>query len=190
MNTAPTNNLRPALLFFLVGCLFGVSFNSQTVGAAIDPKERLILGDNLVNIYRSVKQIFHCTRQMNEDARPFLRPRYAARYRFEPSQERARRILSESRLIKNRIMIDSALLSQSTIPDVNQKLRAFLQGVDRMGTFAKRALRAIKDHNHVLYLASAQGAEGVARDMFTQIHDLELALMERFEANDDAMEDL
>lgn len=132
---------------------------SQPVQAAQEIKEINILSGYLGEIFSFNRKILKYSHLMQEQARPFGNPRHRARFRFEPKDEHARAIMILSRKIAARFKLVNGLLYHSELPNRLMTYRQAMEGSESMVTFAKRGIRAIKDGNYALYLASAQGIE-------------------------------
>ena len=163
---------------------------SLPASATMQPRERYLLSDNLDKTFRMIQRIHRLTSEMDEQARPFLRPNFARRYRFEPDQKAARTILSENRLILDRMRLLAGILYHAPIPELGGLVRRFYASTEAVTTYAKRSLRAIKDHNFALYLASAQGISKESRLQADLVRQLEIMLDDTIERNDDDMENL
>ena len=160
---------RLSLLVFL---MLGLA-NSGVLLAAQEITETNLVQNIFEKNLDSLKQIKGMTAQMKEHARPFSSPRYAAKYRFAPSDQRSRTILSLARGMEYRFRTLIGIMSHAQLPGQNEKLKAVLASLESLATSAKRSLRAIKDGNATLYLASAQTIEAESQNLAGFISDLE-----------------
>ncbi len=183
--TAARPNLWIALI--ITGVLATLACPAQ---AAMDARELLLLSDNLGKTFRRVQIINHISSEMELEAKPFLRAHYARCYRFQPSQNNARNVLSETRQIAERMRLVMGILYQAPIPELDKMFKRFFSSNDAMVTFAKRSLRAIKDNNHALYMASAQAMAKEARVMADVLSAFETAINDATEKANDKRENL
>ncbi|GAB4270966.1 MAG: hypothetical protein Kow0029_08270 [Candidatus Rifleibacteriota bacterium] len=177
-------SVRLLLIVFLFGMLHLPAIQAQEI------KETLILSGYLGEVFAFNRQILKHAREMQEQAKPFASRRHRARFRFEPKDEHARTIMVLARKIGSRYKLINGMLYHSDLPNRQLVFRQLLDTVDSMVTFGKRAIRAIKDNNYALYLASAQGAEKEVFAMNELLASLEQAINANIEETDAQKESL
>lgn len=153
-------------------------------------KETMILSGYLGDIFSFNKLILKHSYEMQEEAKPFTSRRHRARFRFEPKDVHPRTIMVLSRKIDARFKLINGLLFHSELPNRQLLFRQMFETADSMTKFSKRAIRAIKDNNYALYLASAQG---VGKEVFALnelISSLENAINASIEESDSIKESL
>ena len=171
--------------------LLAFAFLSPTLApAAQEITETGLVQDILKKNLDALKQIKGMTERMREQARPYANPRYAAKYRFAPSDQRSRTILSLTRSMEYRFRKLMGIMSHAQMPGQDEKIKAMLGSIEAMATAAKRTLRAIKDGNATLYTASAQTIEIEAQNQAGFISDLEGMLNTAIRVWDSKKEDL
>lgn len=151
--------MKNSVFKILVVLLMMLSGISQPAPAAQEIKEINILSGYFGDIFAFNRKILKHSHLMQEQARPFGQPRHRARYRFEPKDDHARAIMILSRRMSSRFKLINGMLYHSELPNRVMTFRQSLESCESMVTFAKRGIRAIKDGNYALYLASAQGIE-------------------------------
>lgn len=161
--------IRLAVLVFLMFGFLSAGF----VEAAQEITELGLVRDIFQKNLDALKQIKGMTLRMKDHARPFTSPRYAAKYRFAPSDQRSRTILSMTRSMEYRFRTLSGIMSHAQLPGQGEKFKLVLSSIESMATATKRSLRAIKDGNGTLYLASAQTIENEAQTLAGLVSDLE-----------------
>lgn len=181
--------MKKILCTILIGFI-SIGFCSSKASAAQEIKETLILSGYLADIYTFNKQIFKYAYNMQQDARPFRHPRHRARYRFEPSADEAKAIMVLARKISARFKLVSGLLYHADFPDRVLTFRQTQESADSMVVYSKRALRAIKDNNYALYLASSQGIEEETRRMNELLASIEGTINATIEETDSMQESL
>lgn len=122
-------------------------------------KETFMLSNFLGENFDYLKKILRHSQEMQHLSRPFTVKRHRERFRFEPGDAHPREIMILSRKISARFKMINGLLYHTDIPNRLLLHKQTLETVESMVTFSKRAIRANKDHNYALYLASAQGIE-------------------------------
>ncbi|HNW36578.1 MAG TPA: hypothetical protein PKM25_16695, partial [Candidatus Ozemobacteraceae bacterium] len=127
---------------------------------------------------------------MAEEAHPFTHPRHQARYRFAPSDTKARSVLDASRGLSSRFHLLMGILCHVPMPTRDGIFKSGIASADSLSTYAKRSLRAIKDGNYALYLASAQGIEKETFAVEKALKDLEDAVNQSIRESDARQEDL
>lgn len=147
------------LLTLMLTGLMGIVAQPQPVQAAQEIKETFMLSGFLGDNYEYIKKILRHSHEMQNQARPFTVKRHRERYRFEPGDKHAHEIMVLSRKMSARFKLINGLLYHTEIPDRLQLYKQMLETVESMVIFSKRAIRANKDYNYALYLASAQGIE-------------------------------
>ncbi|MFZ2959243.1 MAG: hypothetical protein WA705_20345 [Candidatus Ozemobacteraceae bacterium] len=158
--------------------------------AAPEIMETQLINDILQKNLNACKEIRGLSRSMGDVAEPFRSPRYAAKFRFAPSDERSRKVLSSTRAMQSRFKTLSGILCNSSIPQRVEKFKAVFATIDSLTTATKRSIRAIKDGNFALYLAATQTIEKDALDMVSHISDIETMINQNIDATDKKREEL
>ncbi len=184
------NNLQSLLLLYLITGLISVMPTPKTVYAYQEIKELRLLSSFLADNYDSTKLIYRYANEMKKQAAPFNSEKHRARYRFEPNDVYARKVLSKSREMASRFKLLSGVLHQSSVPNKQLMIKESLDSIDSLSVYSKRAIRAIKDNNYVLYLASAQGIEKEAVAINKILDELEYAINENLEEYDSKKDSL
>lgn len=164
------------MLLALILSVALVNFPLKTVKGAQEIKELGLISKFLEENFNGIKRIHRLSHEMKGQARPFTVKRHRERYRFEPGDRIPREIMSLSRKIAANYKMIQGILHQADVANKGQIFRDMLEGSENIATFCKRAIRANKDYNYALYLASAQGVEKeiiIANDL---LNDLELAI--------------
>ncbi len=174
---------------FVIGLML-LAVGPTRLPAAQEIKETMILSGYLGEIFGFNRQIYKYSHLMQDQARPFGNPRHRARFRFEPKDEHARSIMILSRKIAARFKLVNGMLYHSDLPNRMMTYRQSIDTAESMTTFSKRAIRAIKDGNYALYLASAQGIEKEVFAMNELLASLEGALNANIEESDGMKESL
>lgn len=159
---------RLLLVFLMLGFV-----SAGAVHAAQEITETGLVKDIFDKNLEVLKQIKGMTLRMKEHARPFTNPRYAAKYRFAPSDQRSRTILSMTRSMEYRFRTLFGIMSHAQLPGQAEKVKSVLSSIESMATATKRSLRAIKDGNATLYLGSAQTIEIESQNLAGLVSDLE-----------------
>ncbi|EKD81487.1 MAG: hypothetical protein ACD_39C01785G0002 [uncultured bacterium] len=147
------------LLSAMLAGLIGVVAQPQPAQAVQEIKETFMLSGFLGDNYDYIKKILRHSQEMQHEARPFTVKRHRERYRFEPGDKHPREIMILARKMSARFKLINGVLYHTEIPNRLQLFNQMLETVESMVTFSKRAIRANKDYNYALYLASAQGIE-------------------------------
>ncbi|HOY66963.1 MAG TPA: hypothetical protein PLP29_08740 [Candidatus Ozemobacteraceae bacterium] len=170
--------------------LAALLFQADPAPAIQEIKETMIVTKTMHESLEMCKTLLKTAHFMAEEAHPFTHPRHQARYRFAPSDKKARAVLNSSRGLASRFHLLMGVLCQIPMPTRDTIMKAGLTSADNLSSYAKRALRAIKDGNHALYLASAQGIEKEAFAVEQILKDLEDAVNESIRESDARKEDL
>jgi hypothetical protein len=179
--------MKKTVLLLLVILLGSCSLPAS---ATQEIKETMILSGYFGDIFAFNRKILKHSYEMQQEARPFANPRHRARYRFEPKDDRARTIMILARKIGARFKLINGMLYHSDLPNRLLIYRQLLDTSNSMITFSKRAIRAIKDNNYALYLASAQGVEKEVFALNQMIASLESAINASIEESDAGKESL
>jgi hypothetical protein len=171
--------------------IFGVLMAVVGTAAAFqEVRETVLIGTILKKNTNSCHQILRSTHAMREQAIPFLKPKYQAKFRFQPEDKHTRRIMSLARTIKANLDLLGGVLYHADVPNRDQILNAARACTETMTTASKRALRAIRDHNHELYLVSAETTNREALNLNRLLLDMENSINASIEKGDDARENL
>ncbi|HAE38980.1 MAG TPA: hypothetical protein DCG57_10135 [Candidatus Riflebacteria bacterium] len=147
------------LLSALLAGVIGAVAQPQPVQAAQEIKETFMLSGFLGDNYDYIKKILRHSQEMQHEARPFTVKRHRERFRFEPGDKHPREIMVLARKMAARFKMINGMLYHTEIPNRLQLNTQILETVESMVVFSKRAIRANRDYNYALYLASAQGIE-------------------------------
>lgn len=180
---------RSRLLLFLMALLVLAAIPAKLRGTQTI-KETILISSTLKQHLNVTKRLHRISHEMREQADPFQRPRHRARFRFEPRDNFGREIMSLSRTLAGDFKILLGLLGPVDMPDREALFRRLLDITESLNVFAKRSIRAIRDNNHALYLASAQAVEKETSEMDALLKQLEMAINYSIQTTDDKMEDL
>mgnify|MGYP003515247378 FL=1 len=78
----------------------------------------------------------------------------------------------------------------SNVPNKNLIYKETLEALDSISVYSKRAIRANKDNNYALYLASAQGIEKEVATLNKLLDELEAGINESIFESDSRKESL
>ena len=144
------------------------------------------LDDNFVGI----KSIYRHACEMKKQANPFNSKKHREKYRFEPGDSHPRTIMSQSRDLVSRYKLVNGILYHSDIPNRLELFNKSIDSINTITTYAKRAIRANKDNNYALYLASAQGIEKETVELNKLLDELECSINESIVRSDAKKDDL
>jgi len=170
--------------------LAALLFQANPAPAIQEIKETMIVSQTMNESLEMCKGLLKTAHYMAEEAHPFTHPRHQARYRFAPSDKKARSALDASRGIASRFHLLMGILCHVPMSTRDQIFKSGITSTASISTYAKRSLRAIKDGNHALYLASAQGIEKEAFAVEKVLMELEGAVNESIRESDARKEDL
>lgn len=153
------NTAERLLLTIMLVAILGAFAQPRPVQAAQEIKETFMLSGFLGDNHEYMKMILRHSHEMQHQARPFTVKRHRERFRFEPGDKHPREIMVLARKMVSRFKLINGVLYHTEIPNREQLYSQMLETVESMVTFSKRAIRANKDYNYALYLASAQGIE-------------------------------
>ncbi len=177
------------LMTFLMMGAVSLTVAPELLGAP-DIKEELMIHQMLDTNLDRVKVLYRHTHEMMREADPFLRPRHQARYRFCPDEKHGRLLMSLARKMHLDIQLFKGILGQAAMANRDLLLKQWQDSTDSLATYGKRALRARRDGNFALYLASAQAAEKELQNVDVSLRDLEEAINQSIREADARMEDL
>ncbi|MBF0408947.1 MAG: hypothetical protein HQM10_16480 [Candidatus Riflebacteria bacterium] len=180
-------SMRSSVLSAIVAIgLFGAvpAFSAQEL------TEMRLTQDIMSKSLRESKSIIAHSGHMLEDARPFSSPRYAARFRFEPSDSKSRSILSVSRTMGYRLRMLSGVTCHTEIQGLPEIFKDIFENLEKIDNGSKRTLRAIRDRNSALYLASAKTINDEARKLINNLAGMETLLNGAIHITDANHEDL
>lgn len=173
--------------FIACGILLGVP---NSAPAAQEVKEIFLISSFLGESHANLKKIHRLANEMKSQARPFSSKRHRDRYRFEPGDKIPREIMSLSRKMSASFKMINGVLHQSDVKNKEIIFKQFFDATDSLSTFCKRAIRANRDNNYALYLASAQAIEkevAIGNDL---LNDLEIAINNSIAESDARKESL
>lgn len=153
--------LLSAAAIFCLGLFFG---GPKTVFAYQEIKEVKVVSLYMDECFGFMKQMLRHAREMQEQARPFMSKRHRARYRFQPNDSHARDIMALNRKMFSRLKMLNGVVYHSSIPSREMLYKEVIDCKESISVFTKRSIRAVKDNNYALFLASAQGIE---KEIFT-----------------------
>lgn len=175
---------------FIVALLMALVFVQTPSKGAQEIKELNLISSFLGESFGNLKRVHRLSHDMKEHARPFMSKRHRERYRFAPGDKTAREIMSLTRKAASNFKMVNGILHQSDIENRLEIFKEFSDTMENISVFCKRAIRANKDNNYALYLASAQGIEKeilVGNDL---LNDLELAINSSVAQSDAKKENL
>lgn len=184
------NKVNRLLLLSLMAGVVTTMSAPQPAHAFQEIKETLTISRYLDDNFSDIKAIYRHASEMKKQATPFNHKRHRDRYRFEPGDSHARKILSMTRELTGRFKLVNGILYHSDIENKNVIYKETLESVDSISTYAKRAVRANKDNNYALYLASAEGIEKETRKLNGLLDELEANINESIVRSDAEKEDL
>jgi hypothetical protein len=173
----------------MVGVISGLS-ETQPVHAYQEVKETKIISNFLDDNFEGIKYIYRQANEMKKQALPFNSKKHRDRYRFEPNDSTARAIMSKSRELCSRFKLVNGILYHSSVPNRHLIFKESLESLDSIAVYSKRAIRAIKDNNYALYLASAEGIEKEAVALNKLLDELEYGINETIDEYDSKKESL
>lgn len=173
---------------FLV--LFILMFGIKPSYAILEVKELKLISDFMDENFSNLKTIYRLSKEMKEQARPFGRKHHRDRYRFEPGDDKPREIMTLSRKIHSRYKLISGIIGQSNVKNKTNILNELNDVNANITVFCKRAIRANKDNNYALYIASAQGIEKEVITGNKLLNDLEIVINDSIADADLAKESL
>lgn len=180
-----TNKL---LLAFILLC--GILSPLQNAYGLQEIKETNMLSGFLGDNFTYIKQILRYAQEMQHQARPFTVRRHRERFRFEPSDKYPREIMILSRKMIARFKMINGLIYHADIPNKNLLFQQTADTIDSIVVFSKRSIRAVKDNNYALYLASAQGIEKEVFAVNELLNTLERSINANIEETDALRESL
>ncbi len=153
-------------------------------------KEELILSQILGSNLQRIKVLYRYTHEMMAEAGRFMSPRHQARYRFAPSDTHGKALMSLARKMHLDFGLVRGILGFAEVANRDLLIKQIQDSSEALATYGKRALRARKDGNFALYLASAQAAEKELKAIDISLRDLEEAINASIRDSDARMEDL
>lgn len=153
-------------------------------------KETRLISCYMEDNFKSIKSIYRYANEMKKQALPFNSQKHRERYRFQPRDAYVRNILSISRELTNRFKVLKGILYHSSVHNRDIIFKETFETIDSISVYSKRSIRAIKDNNYALYLASAEGIEKEAVALNNLFDELEESINENIDAYDSAKESL
>ncbi len=181
-------SVKKLMLALILLC--GIWSPYQPAHALQEIKETNMLSGFLGDNFKYIKQILRFSQEMQHQARPFTVKRHRERFRFEPSDKHPREIMVLARKMIARFKMINGLIYHADIPNKQLLFQQTLDTIDSMVVFSKRSIRAIKDNNYALYLASAQGIEKEVFAVNELLNTLELSINANVEETDALKESL
>ena len=176
--------LNPLLVLALTTGIVSAVSEIQPAHAYQEIKEMNLISSFLDDNYKGMKEIYRHANEMKKQALPFNNKKHRDRYRFQPSDGHVRFILSRSRQLATRFKVVNGILYHSSLPNRNLIIKESLDAIDSISVYSKRAIRAIKDNNYVLYLASAEGIEKETVALNKLLDEIEYSINENIEEYD------
>ncbi len=139
-------------------------------------KETTILNRFLGENYQTIKEVLRISHNMQYEAEPFQNRKHRERFRFAPADNNPRRVMIKARQLAAKFKTINGILYHSDLPNKKLLFEQLLESSESLSTYGKRAVRAIRDNNYALYLASAQGIENEVFHMSELITSLESAI--------------
>ena len=180
---------RLLLLSVMAGVISAMP-EPQPAHAYQEIKETLTISRFLDDNFEGLKAIYRFANEMKKQALPFNSKKHRDRYRFEPGDSYARSIMSKSRELASRFKLVNGILYHSSIPNRNLIYKDTMEALDSICVYSKRAIRANKDNNYALYLASAQGIEKEVVALNRLLDELEAGINENIDESDSRKESL
>lgn len=177
--------------FKVLFILFAFSlFFVSVASASQEVVETHILSGFLNENFKMIKDLLKVSHSMQYVAQPFTRKRHRERFRFQPNDKQPRQVMTYSRRLTARFKIINGLLSHSDIPNRQLLFDEIFESTESINTYGKRAVRAIRDNNYVLYLASSKGLEKEVFHLNKLLDSLENAINGTISESDSAKENL
>ena len=170
--------------------LAGIVLLAGTLYAVQAVKESMIITSILESNSASIKQIYRVAHEMKRKARPFAKQHHRDHFRFDPGSKEGRTILGLSRGIASQLSLLNGVLCHAPVPKKKEVIRDMQERCKTVGVFAKRSLRAVRDGNFALYMASAQAIEKETRLLDETVYKLENMINASIQSTDEVMEDL
>ncbi|RCK79969.1 MAG: hypothetical protein OZSIB_3838 [Candidatus Ozemobacter sibiricus] len=174
------------LLLLAVAC---VQVAPRAIGSP-SVKEEIMLSQILNANLQRLKVLYRYTHDMKVEAGRFQSPRHQARYRFAPSEHHGKALMSLARKMHMDFDLVRGILGFANVPNRDTLIKQIQDGSQALATYGRRALRARKDGNFALYLASAQAAEKELKSIDIALRDIEEAINASIRESDSRMEDL
>ena len=174
----------------IIYTLFALLLSAFPAFAVQEVKEVHLVDQIMKQNVDACTQILKAAYKMREQALPFTHPKYQAKYRFSPSDTLPRSILSLSRSMRSRFKLLSGILYHVPVRNRTELFKSVDTSLDTLTNSSKRALRAIRDGNSALFLASANTADKEARLIYKLLGDFEDIINDSIEKSDAASENL
>lgn len=178
------------LLLSLAASLISAMPEPKAANAYQEIKETLTISRFLNDNYTGLKYIYRLANEMKKQAIPFNSRKHREKFRFEPGDSHARNIMTKTRELASRYKLVNGILYHSSVSNKNLIYRESLEAIDSIATYAKRAIRANKDNNYALYLASARGIEKEVAELNKLLDELESGINESIAESDARKESL
>ncbi len=184
------NKVNRLLLLSVMAGVISAMPEPQPAHAFQEIKETKTISRFLDDNYDGIKAIYRFANEMKKQALPFNSKKHRDRYRFEPGDTYARNVMSKSRELASRFKMVNGILYHSDVPNKNLIFKETLEALDSICVYSKRAIRANKDNNYALYLASAQGIEKETSALNKLLDELEAGINESILESDSRKESL
>ena len=184
------NKFNRVLLLSLMAGIISAMPEPQPAQAYQEIKETKTISRFLDDNFEGLKAIYRYANEMKKQALPFNSKKHRDRYRFEPGDNYARLIMAKSREIASRFKLVNGILYHSDIPNRGLIYKETIEAIDSISVYSKRAIRANKDNNYALYLASAQGIEKEIVALNKLLDELEAGINESIVESDSRKESL
>lgn len=174
----------------MLAVLAMIAFLPAGLRAVQEIRETHLVHNTIKGSFDKSKRVHRLSHDMLRAAQPFTRERHRAKFRFSPDEGPSREILTISRQLAGEFKTLRGLLSQTPVDDKDYILKGLFETSGSLSVYAKRSLRAIRDGNYALYMASAQGIEKEAKLLSEYVYQIENAVNIAIDMAQESKEDL
>lgn len=179
-----SNLNRLLLLTLATGVISSLPESSPAYASYQEIKETRLISGVLDDNFAGIKEIYRRAKEMKKQALPFNNKKHRDRYKFQPNDGQVRIILTKTRELSSKFKLVNGVLHQSSVSNKNLIIKESLESIDSISVYSKRAIRAIKDNNYALYLASAEGIIKETVALNKLLDEMEYAINENIEEYD------